>query len=797
MLLSLSDYGGPTPSHIPEEASPLIDAGDPGFLPDSFDPILQYDQRGDPHERVRTRLDIGAIEILTPLLIDWSTPEDIAVGTALSETQLNATANIAGNFSYTPAAGTVLSLGQGQTLTTTFTPDDLDLYSPTDTTVTINVTSSTPTLTWDTPDDIVFGTPLSATQLNASANIAGEFIYTPAAGMVLNANPAQQLQVLFNPTAPGFVSVSGSVSINVLKATPTITWNDPAAIGIGTALTVTQLNATSSVPGTFTYNPDIGIVLGIGNDQILSTTFIPDADENYENATAQVEIDVLQAQDFGDAPAIYPVTLADNGARHIPGTLRLGPSIDAENDGQTSSNAAGDGSDEDGVLQIADAITLPTADTKSSFEIIASEAGKVDAWIDFNADGDWSDPGEKIADALAATTGSNLISYLVPAGSSVGQTAARFRISSAGGLDPTGGAADGEVEDYMITLLDGTSLQDVNVELVGDETSVFIENAQLVAEIGNTELLRMSTSSIGSLTLTGRDIDQLLIINVDDTTVLPASGLILRGGGGSNTASLVGDNAILDLTASVISIEQFQTLDLTSSVNQNITLNAATINDMTPQENQLLVLLNEDDQLNFTDLSGWNLGPSSILDNVFVQTATHQIDNSTIIVSPASPWQNFLRASDVNGDNQVTTLDALLVINELGQHAHSDPLTSELFDPIATGTFPGFYFDHNGNGFITTLDALLVLNELSTSSAEGENSEFFDHNDEHLAHATSPIPDSPQVSQPAFLSIDQQQRAILQEFPQQNLTFKRKFGPATNVDQLLADACFMDEFVNR
>jgi len=793
MLLALSDYGGPTPSHRPEEGSPLIDAGDPGFAPENFDPALNFDQRGAPHERIRSTLDIGSIETLIPLQLDWSNPQDIAVGTALSSAQLNATANVAGTFSYSPDVGTVLGLGQGQTLTTTFTPDNLEAYSVTDTTVTINVTTSTPTLTWNNPANIVYGTLLSATQLNASANVSGNFTYTPALGTLLNANPSQQLQVLFNPTTPGFDPVSTSVNINVLKATPVINWTDPLAIGVGTALTALQLDATSAVPGSFAYTPDTGTVLGIGNNQVLSTTFTPDATNNYEQNTAQVNIDVLQAQDFGDAPASYPVTLADNGARHLPGTLTLGASIDEETDGQASADASGDGTDEDGVLQIADAITLPNANTKSSFEIIASQTGKVDAWIDFNADGDWSDPGEQIATAFEATTGSNLISYLIPEGSNVGPTAARFRISSAGGLAPTGGASDGEVEDYLITLLNGTSLQDVNLELATDETSVFIDGDQLVAQTGTTEVLRVNTASIGSLTLSGRDIDQLLIIDLDNTAVFPTAGLTLRGGGGSNAAQLVGDDTTLDLTAPTISIENFQTLDLTNSVNQNITLDAATINNMSPVDNQLLVLLNEGDQLSFGDLADWDLGLSTILDNAFTQTATHQVANSTIHVRPASPWQNFLRASDVNGDNAVTALDALLVLNELAVHAYSDPNTFQLDDPLATGSFPGFYFDQNGSNTVTTLDALLILNELAATSADGEGEEFHDQYDNHALIAATLTTDSLKVSQLPIGVPVQAPPPATPAFPQQNHRLKRNFGTAASVDQLLADSCFMDE----
>ena len=39
-----------------------------------------------------------------------------------------------------------------------------------------------------------------------------------------------------------------------------------------------------------------------------------------------------------------------------------------------------------------------------------------------------------------------------PAGATIGQTVSRFRWSSASGLGPDGAAADGEVEDYPVTI---------------------------------------------------------------------------------------------------------------------------------------------------------------------------------------------------------------------------------------------------------------------------------------------------------------------------------------------------------
>lgn len=60
--------------------------------------------------------------------ITWATPAPITYGTALSSTQLDATASVAGTSVYSPQAGTVLSVGS-HTLTVTFTPTDTTHYT--------------------------------------------------------------------------------------------------------------------------------------------------------------------------------------------------------------------------------------------------------------------------------------------------------------------------------------------------------------------------------------------------------------------------------------------------------------------------------------------------------------------------------------------------------------------------------------------------------------------------------------------------------------------------------------------
>src|SRR5205814_1989875 len=89
---------------------------------------------------------------------------------------------------------------------------------------TINV-RATPAITWADPADITYGTALGVTQLNASADVDGTFVYTPAAGTLLNAGNGQNLKVDFTPTdTVNYSTASKTVHINVMLATPTITF---------------------------------------------------------------------------------------------------------------------------------------------------------------------------------------------------------------------------------------------------------------------------------------------------------------------------------------------------------------------------------------------------------------------------------------------------------------------------------------------------------------------------------------------------------------------------------------------
>jgi hypothetical protein len=78
----------------------------------------------------------------TPPAITWASPGKIRNPAALSNAQLNATASVPGTFAYDPPAGTVLPVGNGQTLTATFTPADPAAYNQATATVQIDVVST-------------------------------------------------------------------------------------------------------------------------------------------------------------------------------------------------------------------------------------------------------------------------------------------------------------------------------------------------------------------------------------------------------------------------------------------------------------------------------------------------------------------------------------------------------------------------------------------------------------------------------------------------------------------------------
>lgn len=244
-------------------------------------------------------------------VITWATPAAITYGTALSATQFDAAATyngtkVPGTFTYTPAKGTVLTAGT-QTLSVLFTPNNTGGFSPVSASVMLQVNPATPKLTWNKPAAITYGTPLGSTQLDATASVQGSFAYSPDATTVLTGG-VQTLSVTFTPTdTTDYTQQTGTVTITVNKATPSVSWTAPAPISYGTPLSGTQLDATSTIMGMFTYSPAAGAVLAAGT-QTLNTTFTPTDTTDYTTAKASVSLQITGSTPTIDWPTPAAIT---------------------------------------------------------------------------------------------------------------------------------------------------------------------------------------------------------------------------------------------------------------------------------------------------------------------------------------------------------------------------------------------------------------------------------------------------------------------------------------------------------
>lgn len=201
-----------------------------------------------------------------------------------------------------------------------------------------------------------------------------------------------------------------------------------------------------------------------------------------DNGSAICDIGAFELSnelDYGDAPAPFPTLKADNGARHYwrPG-YQLGLLLDIDANGFPSANADGDDldnqDDEDGVTFTT---PLRSGEYGSVDAVLTGGAGYLHAWIDFNQDGDWADVGEKTIPGVYKPAGTQTFTFLIPPDALLGNTAARFRFTSRPKLPANGVGigVDGEVEDYIVTILRGKPVANPDEASLDENTSVLID----------------------------------------------------------------------------------------------------------------------------------------------------------------------------------------------------------------------------------------------------------------------------------------------------------------------------------
>jgi len=164
--------------------------------------------------------------------------------------------------------------------------------------------------------------------------------------------------------------------------------------------------------------------------------------------------------DFGDMPDTYGTTIANNGAESAVNAnyLRIGATVDGENDGTPGSDATGDGADEDGISTIPSLVQNAT-DYSLSVSVYNNTGSPktLQGWIDFNRNGTF-DTGE-YATVTVPTSASQQLVTLVWSGLSggvAGTSYFRLRLNddaTKSAIDFKGIKGSGEVEDYTLCII--------------------------------------------------------------------------------------------------------------------------------------------------------------------------------------------------------------------------------------------------------------------------------------------------------------------------------------------------------
>ena len=270
----------------------------------------------------------------TEPVIEWPAPKPMKCGTQLSATQLCAAATVPGTFDYFPAPGALLPEG-AHTLSLIFTPQDNANYAMAEASVSLTVVAKAiPVITWSNPEPITHGAMLSPIHFSATASVPGTFEYSHMLGEVLEVG-SHLLCVTFTPAdSTNYVTTKAAVPLTVeAKATPVITWSNPEPITYGTLLSAKQLNASTSVPGTFCYSHALDELLEAGT-HTLSVTFTPRDSANYTKAQAAVSLTVGRATPTIKWTTPKPIRCGTALSVHqlravasVPGVLEYSPAL--------------------------------------------------------------------------------------------------------------------------------------------------------------------------------------------------------------------------------------------------------------------------------------------------------------------------------------------------------------------------------------------------------------------------------------------------------------------------------------
>jgi len=301
--------------------------------------------------------------------------------------------------------------------------------------------------------------------------------------------------------------------------------------------------------------------------------------------TPDIEAEVTE--DFGDAP----LNNYGNPIHTIVPGIRLGATNSTDTGPYDTTLANGDAGD--------DGINLPILEIGQTAVITAEVSGAggfLQAWIDWNADGDILDPGEQVATNLPDTDGDGIIQLNInpPSSASTGDTVARFRWSTIESVSYQEAAENGEVEDYIVTIL------------APAPTNLTCPTGFVVAN---------QTGNAGTVITTALNSD--LALGAPSASGANANGVSARVNNGNRTLTLQLDDVIPGGSEVTISIAR-------DNNNGNVRIDAAL------------------EEAGLAQVSNFNNGPNDTLQRITI-TAPRKVLRSMIPTVWASIWSRAMK----------------------------------------------------------------------------------------------------------------------------------------------------------
>jgi hypothetical protein len=233
-------------------------------------------------------------------------------------------------------------------------------------------------------------------------------------------------------------------------------------------------------------------------------------------------------------------------------------------------------------------------------------------------------------------------------------------------------------------------------------------------------LLVVTASGATVRSVPAADLTKVTTIDSNGATLfevaLPANNLpgMVRFIGAGNPIELIAERSAVDL--SILTSDKLfgiGLVDLRAVGANSLAFQASNISSVNGSKT-LRILMDRDDSLSAP--GGWRPQTGRLENSVWVQPFTNTV--AKIEVISETPWQNKVNRFDIDGDQAVSPLDALVLVNLI--NANTFP-NGQL--PARGSTQPDGFFDPNGDNILGPLDVLSLINEInhgSRAAGEGE-----------------------------------------------------------------------------